>query len=90
MGSSISTILALEQFMIENLHPDLNVDPIAGGMNGYHTPMSEEMRTQLRKERGTPFYVYDTKLNGLLYILLILFSTLVIHLTFIVELSMSV
>lgn len=66
-NSTVTEVMALEQFMIDTLKPDLNVDPIAGGMHGYHEPMSEAMRIKLRKERGTSFFVYDSVANGLLF-----------------------
>ena len=54
--------------MIDTLCPDLNVDLIAGGMKGYHAPMSEAARLKLRIERGIGFYVYDAvKLEFLYY-----------------------
>lgn len=66
-GSDFTTILQFEQFMIDHLNPDLNVDLIAGGMSGYHEPISEVMRIKLREERGTGFFVYDTLTQGLLF-----------------------
>ena len=67
VNSTVSQVLELEQFMIDTLKPDLNVDQIAGGMSGYHEPMSEAMRIKLRKERGTSFFVYDLVTNSLLF-----------------------
>ena len=52
-------VLELEQYYINELNPNLNVDLIAGGYFGYHTPMSTENRIKLRKERGQIIYVYD-------------------------------
>lgn len=67
VGSTVSQVLELEQFMIDTLKPDLNVDPIAGGMSGHHEPMSQAMRTKLRKERGTSFFVYDLVTSSLIH-----------------------
>lgn len=58
----------LEQKYIDLLSPILNVDPVAGGYNGYHTPKSSEARDKLRKLRGTPIYIYDTFSKTLIYI----------------------
>ena len=59
--------IALEQHFIDLLEPDLNVDLIAGGMSGYHTPMSETEKNRLRKERGTAFLLYDVTIKGLIF-----------------------
>lgn len=67
LSSTVVEIIQLEQFMIENLRPDLNVDLIAGGMSGFHTPMSESWRIRLRQERGTGFHIFDSVSMGLLY-----------------------
>jgi hypothetical protein len=66
-NATVSDILQLEQFMIDLLKPDLNVDLVAGDMTGYHEPMSESRRLKLRRERGTHFFVYDCTFNGLLF-----------------------
>ena len=58
--STWDQVIELEQYYIDFLSPDLNVDFIAGGYFGYHEPMSQEARDKLRKERGTPIYIYDT------------------------------
>lgn len=67
VGTTVTDVIKFEQFLIDTLKPDLNVDPIAGGMHGTHLPMPEAMRIKLRKERGTEFYVFDTITHGLLY-----------------------
>jgi hypothetical protein len=66
-NSSLNQLVELEQYFIDSLNPNLNVDLVANG-SGYHTPMSQEMRDKLRKMRGTPIYVYDAKDFTLLYI----------------------
>ena len=49
------------------LNPKLNVDLVASG-SGHHRPMRQEIREQLRKQRGIPVYVYDAKDFTLLYV----------------------
>ena len=61
-------IIKLEQDFINSLSPNLNVDFLAGGYSGYHTPMAPEARTILRKLRGTPVYIYDTTTKSLIFI----------------------
>jgi hypothetical protein len=67
IGSSLGEVIALEQQFIDTLNPNLNVDLVTSG-SGYHEPMSYEMRDKLRKERGTPVYVYNAETLDLLYI----------------------
>jgi hypothetical protein len=67
-SSSWKQIIELEQYFINTLSPSLNVDLVAGGYNGYHTPMSQEGRSILRKLRGTPIYMYDTLTKSLILI----------------------
>lgn len=81
-GSTTTQITELEQYYINLLLPDLNVDPIAGGLNGYDEPMSQEARDKLRTERGLVVYVYDTVLGGLVHVFLsktLLYTGLSIH-----------
>lgn len=65
-NSSLEQVVELEQYFIDTLKPNLNVDLVASS-SGYHTPMSEEIRSKLRKERGIPIYAYSEDLT-LLYI----------------------
>lgn len=65
--SSLEQVVALEQQFIDNLKPNLNVDLVASS-SGYHSPMSQEIRDRLRKQRGTPVYVYTAEDFTLLYI----------------------
>lgn len=65
--SDLSQIIALEQYLIDTLNPNLNVDLVASG-SGYHESMSQEIREKLRKLRGTPIYVYEAETLCLLYI----------------------
>ena len=65
--SSLNKIVSLEQHFIDTLKPNLNVDLIASS-SGYHEPMSQEMREKLRKQRGTPIYVYEAESLTLLHI----------------------
>lgn len=68
VGSTVTQITELEQFYINTLLPTLNVDPVAGGLNGFHEPMSQEQRDKLRKERGLVIYLYDTLLHSLVFV----------------------
>lgn len=82
VGSTTVQITELEQYYINTLSPDLNVDPVAGGLDGFHEPMSQEIRDRLRDERGLIVYVYDTLLGGLIHTFLsktVLYSSLSIH-----------
>lgn len=66
-NSSLEDVVKLEQHFIDTLKPSLNVDLLASS-SGYHEPMSQEIRDRLRKERGTPVYIYDAEDFTLLYI----------------------
>ena len=66
-NSTIDEVVKLEQYFIDNLKPSLNVDLVASS-SGYHEPMSQEIRDRLRKQRGTPIYIYNTEDFTLLYI----------------------
>ena len=59
-------VVELEQHFIDSLKPNLNVDLVASG-SGHHEPMSQEMREKLRKQRGTPVYMYNVEDLALLY-----------------------
>jgi len=61
-------ILELEQYFINTLLPNLNVDLNTSGKLGYHRPMLEEAKIRLRKLRGTPIYIYDIITNNLIFI----------------------
>jgi hypothetical protein len=67
-NSSWEQVLELEQYCIDNLSPNLNVDLVAGGYNGYHSPMSPAAREILRKIRGLPIYIYDSTTRSLIFI----------------------
>ena len=66
-NSTLEEVVSLEQHFIDSLKPNINVD-LVGSSSGYHSPMSQEMREKLRKQRGTPVYMYDVKDLTLLYI----------------------
>ena len=66
-NSSLEQVVELEQYFIDTLKPNLNVDLIASS-SGYHEPMSMEARERLRKQRGIPIYVYNTEDFTLLYV----------------------
>lgn len=65
-NSSLEQVVELEQHFIDSLKPNLNVDLVAAG-SGHHEPMSQEMRENLRKQRGTRVYMYNVKDLFLLY-----------------------
>jgi len=65
-NSSLEQVVELEQHFIDSLKPNFNVDLVASG-SGYHEPMSQEMREKLRKQRGTPVYIYNVEDLTLLY-----------------------
>ena len=67
-SSTWDQVIKLEQNHIDFISPNLNVDLVAGGYNGYHTPMSLEARDILRKLRGTPIYIYDTFTKSLIFL----------------------
>ena len=65
--SSLEQVIELEQYFIDTLKPNLNVDLIASS-SGYHDPMSMEARERLRKQRGIPVYIYNAEDFTLLYV----------------------
>ena len=65
--SSLEEIVSLEQHFIDTFKPSLNVDLVASS-SGYHEPMGQEMRDRLRKQRGTPVYVYEAESLTLLHV----------------------
>jgi len=66
-STSLEELIKLEQHFIDTLNPKLNVDLIASG-SGYREPMNLEMREELRKQKGTPVFVYNSNDFTLLYI----------------------
>lgn len=66
-STSLEELIKLEQHFIDTLNPKLNVDLIANG-SGYHQPMSLEIREKLRKQRGSPVFIYDSNDFTLLHI----------------------
>lgn len=65
-GATSQMAVELEQYLINTLSPDLNVDLVASS-TGYHEPMSMEWRQYLRELRGTPVYVYDIATSNLIH-----------------------
>jgi group I intron endonuclease len=63
----INDLLGLEQYFINLLKPNLNVDLIAKG-TGYHHPMTEKMRIEQRLLKGTKIYIYCQFCYNLVYI----------------------
>ena len=66
-NSSLEQIVELEQYFLDTLKPNLNIDLVASS-SGYHEPMSQEIREKLRKKRGIPVYIYKADDFTLLYI----------------------
>lgn len=66
-STSLEELIKFEQHFIDTLNPKLNVDLIASG-SGSHLPMSLEIREKLRKERGSPVFIYDSNDFTLLHI----------------------
>lgn len=56
--------LELEQYFIDTLKPNLNVDQVANS-TGYHEPLSEYWRNFFRVNRGKKVFMYDTITNKL-------------------------
>lgn len=80
-SASLEQIVELEQHFIDSLNPNLNVDLVTSS-SGYHQPMSQETREQLRKQRGTPIFVYNANDFTLLYIFAsktFMYNTMNIH-----------
>lgn len=58
--------IELEQYFINKISPDLNVDLVASS-SGYHEPMSMEWIKYLIELRGTPVYLYDYTSSNLIH-----------------------
>jgi hypothetical protein len=65
-GATSDMAIELEQYFIDKLSPNLNVDLVASS-TGYHEPMSMEWRKYLRELRGTPIYIYDVITMNLIH-----------------------
>lgn len=67
---STITSLQLEQYFIDLMKPNLNVDLIATRppSGGYHEPISQYWRDSFRKSRGTGIYIYDTSNGKLVFV----------------------
>lgn len=66
-STNINDLVKLEQYFIDSLKSNLNVDLVASS-SGYHEPMDQEIRIKLRKERGILIYVYNITDFTLLHI----------------------
>jgi GIY-YIG catalytic domain/NUMOD1 domain len=69
-STSLIEIIEVEQYFIDEYRKEftlLNVDLVAGGMEGTHTSMSDKARNRLRMMRGISFFVYDTITHSLIY-----------------------
>jgi hypothetical protein len=81
-SASWKQVIELEQKYIDLISPNLNVELVAGGYNGYHAPMSSEARDILLTLRGTPIYIYDTFTKSLIFLSdskQLLYDTIGIH-----------
>jgi hypothetical protein len=65
-GSTAQMAVELEQYFINTLSLNLNVDLIASS-SGFHEPFSMEWREYFRELRGTPVYVYDISNSTLIH-----------------------
>lgn len=67
-NSTSDIAVQLEQYCMDTLLPDLNVDPVASS-SGYHEPpsASQYWRNYFRKVRGTKVVIYDTITAKLLF-----------------------
>lgn len=65
-GATSQMAVELEQYFINTLSPNLNVDLIASS-SGFHEPLSMEWREYFRELRGTPVYVYDISNSTLIH-----------------------
>lgn len=63
-NATTDMVVELEQYFIDTLNPELNVDFVAS-TSGYHEPMSMEWREYLRQLRGIPVYIYDVRTKSL-------------------------
>jgi hypothetical protein len=64
--STVEMAVELEQYCMDTLSPNLNVDMVASS-SGYHEPLSEEWRECFRKLRGTKVFIYDTETLRLIF-----------------------
>jgi hypothetical protein len=67
LGNSTITSLELEQYFIDTMKPNLNVDLVASS-TGYHEPMSMYWREYFRKSRGIGIYIYDMITGKLVFV----------------------
>lgn len=65
-GATSDMAIELEQYFIDKISPNLNVDFVASS-TGYHEPMSMEWRKYLRELRGIPIYIYDVVTKTLIH-----------------------
>lgn len=77
--ATVVEAVEMEQYYIDTLKPNLNIDLVANG-SGAHTPLSEEAKQRLISKRGTParragvppaggtpVYIYNTESSELIY-----------------------
>ena len=66
-STNIDNLVKLEQYFIDSLKSNLNVDLVASS-SGYHEPIDQKIRIKLRKERGILIYMYNITDFTLLHI----------------------
>ena len=66
-NSNLEQVVELEQHIIDNIKPNLNLDLLASS-SGYHEPMAQEIREKLRKQKGISVYIYKADDFTLLYV----------------------
>jgi hypothetical protein len=66
-NSTSEMAVELEQYCMDTLTPNLNVDLVASS-TGYHKPMSQYWREYFRNIRGTKIFIYDTVTAKLVFI----------------------
>ena len=65
-NSTKDMAVELEQYCIDTLNPDLNVDLVASS-TGYHEPISEYWRNYFRRMRGIKIFIYDILQSKLIF-----------------------
>lgn len=74
-GSTFEMAVELEQYCMDELDPQLNVDMVASS-SGYHEPLSEEWRDYFLKLRGTKVFIPPSRGGWVLPTFLCLFAVL--------------
>lgn len=64
--ATVVEAVEMEQYYIDTLKPNLNINLVASG-SGTYTSMNEEAKLRLRNQRSTPVYIYNTNTSELIY-----------------------